>query len=172
MSTTSSTTQKIETGLYNESSGHIQNIRKKGFEIMAKDNTVKQQFIEMRAKGLSFNTIAKELGVSKNTLIEWSREYENDINNLKTIELEALQEHYLISKKKRIELFGEQAKAIIAELDSRGLKDVPTEKLYGILFKTTELLKAEETPITLSVIESRTDELMRTMENKVTTWSA
>jgi transposase len=33
----------------------------------------KEQFIELRAKGVSYDEIAKEIGVSKPTLIKWGR---------------------------------------------------------------------------------------------------
>lgn len=39
----------------------------------------KQQFIELRAKGWSFDKIAKKLGKAKQTLIDWSKELDKDI---------------------------------------------------------------------------------------------
>jgi len=36
---------------------------------------LKQRFIEMRAKDISYDKISKELGVSKQTLINWSKEF-------------------------------------------------------------------------------------------------
>jgi len=133
-----------------------------------KDMKVKEQFIEMRAQGLSFNAIAEKLQVSKSTLIEWSRELELEISNMRSLELEALQEQYFISKKKRVELFGEQVRAIKAELDTRDLQDVSTEKLYGIMVKLMELLKAEEAPVKFRVKESLMDMLHDPMT--VSTW--
>lgn len=38
-----------------------------------KDQETKERFIELRAKGLSFDKISKELKVSKQILIDWSR---------------------------------------------------------------------------------------------------
>jgi transposase-like protein len=34
----------------------------------------KRRFIELRAKGYSFDKIAKELGKAKQTLLDWSRD--------------------------------------------------------------------------------------------------
>ena len=59
----------------------------------------KNKFIELRAKGYSFDKIAKELGIAKQTLIDWSKELKNQIANLKAFELEVLQEKYFLSKK-------------------------------------------------------------------------
>ena len=72
-----------------------------------KDNETKEKFIELRAKGYSFDKISSELKVCKQTLIYWSRDFEEEIGNLKAIELEALQEQYFMTKKQRIEKLGE-----------------------------------------------------------------
>jgi transposase len=100
-----------------------------------KPDETKEQFIELRAKGLSFDNIAKELGVSKQTLINWSKELSLEVSNIKAIQLEALQEKYYILKEKRIELFGEKLKAINDELSKRDLSDIPTERLLDLLGK-------------------------------------
>ena len=52
----------------------------------------KHNFIKLRAKGNSFDKIAKELGVAKQTLIDWSKEFEEEIANLKAIELTDMEE--------------------------------------------------------------------------------
>ena len=54
----------------------------------------KNKFVELRAKGMSFENIAKELGICKQTCINWSKDLEFQVNNLKAIEMEALQEKY------------------------------------------------------------------------------
>ena len=76
----------------------------------------KAKFIHLRAKGYSFAKIAKELGVSKSTLSNWSQELEEQIARAKAMELEALQEEYYILKEGRIKLLGEQLRAIQKEL--------------------------------------------------------
>jgi len=115
-----------------------------------KDQETKNRFIELRAKGLSFDKISKELKVSKQTLIDWSRDLQEEITNLKAIELEALQEKYFLTKEKRIELFGERLKAIAEELDKRDLKDVSTEKLIELLLRYHRTLIDEFTPLELT----------------------
>ncbi len=109
-----------------------------------KDTETKQKFIELRASGLSYDRIAKELQVSKPTLIAWAREFEIELSNLKAVELESLLESYCMTKAKRIELLGERLKAIKVELESRDLKDVPTDKLITLLLKCYEMAKQEE----------------------------
>ena len=56
----------------------------------------KERFIELRAKGWSFDKIAKELGKAKQTLIDWSKELQDEIANRKALELEALYETCLL----------------------------------------------------------------------------
>ena len=57
----------------------------------------KSQFVQLRAKGLSYAKIAKELKVSKSTLTNWNQELHTEIAQAKAMELEALQEqHFLL----------------------------------------------------------------------------
>jgi len=71
-----------------------------------KDQETKNKFIELRAQCLSFDKIAQQLNVSKKSLITWSKELSMEISNLKVIELESLQEKYLMTQKMRIDLYG------------------------------------------------------------------
>ncbi|HEX8974354.1 MAG TPA: helix-turn-helix domain-containing protein [Patescibacteria group bacterium] len=102
------------------------------------------QFIEMRATGMSFAKISEQLGVSKPTLISWSKDFELDIQNLRTIEQEALREKYLITKEKRIEMLGDSLDKVKQELAKRDLSEVPTEKLFALNIKLLQEIKAEE----------------------------
>ena len=101
-------------------------------------------FIELRAKGLSFDKIAKKLNVSKPTLIKLSKEFEHEINNFKIIELENLYEKYYMKKEKRITLFGDILKKINDELQNRDLSKIPTEKLFDLMIKYSKYKKDEK----------------------------
>jgi transcriptional regulator with XRE-family HTH domain len=109
-----------------------------------KDNNTKQAFIELRAKGWSYDRIAQKLNVSKPTLMAWSKVLALEINNYKAIEMSSLYEQFYVSKKARIEAFGGQVKMMMEELARRDLKDVPTDKLYVLLLKFLETLGKEE----------------------------
>ena len=104
---------------------------------------LKEKFILLRAKGYSFDRIAKELGKGKQTLVNWSRELEEEIANLKSIEIEALNERFFISKQHKIEVFGELLSKIKGEIEERDLHDVPTDKLMDLFLKYYTLLEAE-----------------------------
>ena len=131
-----------------------------------KDMKTKDRFIELRAKGWSYTRISAELKTSKQTLINWSKEYSLQISNLRAVELEALQEKYFVLKEKRIEVFGEKLKAIKDELEKRDLKDIPTERLFDLLVKYGSTLKQE-------VVETAFQEEISDIFpdwNKVTSW--
>jgi len=135
-----------------------------------KSNETKKRFIELRAKGISFNKISENLKVSKKTLIDWSRELEREITNLKAIEMEELQEMYYVQKQKRIELFGSQLEQIMKELDHRNFSDMSTEKLLELQLKYLDYLKREEVDLSLH-IEERTslDEAIMNMGKSIKT---
>ena len=105
----------------------------------------KERFIELRAKGWSFDRIAKELGRAKQTLIDWSKELEEEIANHKALELEALYEKYYLHKETRLQTFGELLGKIKKEIEKRNLSDVSTEKLLELYLKYQAQAKEEVT---------------------------
>lgn len=104
---------------------------------------LKSQFIELRSKGYSFQKIARRLKVSKSTLANWSAELEGEISSLRAMELEALYERYYLAREGKVKLLGEQLKAIQAELKTRKLDSLSTEKLIELELKILEALKEE-----------------------------
>jgi transposase-like protein len=103
----------------------------------------KSQFVQLRAKGLSYVKIAKELKVSKSTLSSWNQELQEEISQARAMELEALQEEYYLLKEGRIKLLGEQLKAIQEEIGSRDLSKVSTDRLMELQLKYFGELKGE-----------------------------
>jgi hypothetical protein len=103
----------------------------------------KERFIELRAKGWSFDKIAKETGKAKQTLIDWSKELQDEIANLKALELEALYEKHYLLKENRIETFGVLLIKLKDEVMSRDLSDVPTDKLLDLFLKYNNQIKEE-----------------------------
>ena len=58
-------------------------------------NDAKDQFLEMRAKGISLARIATDLRVSERTLVGWKRQLAPDLRALRAAHLEALHEQTL-----------------------------------------------------------------------------
>ena len=110
---------------------------------MSYNSLDKDKFIELRAKGWSFDKIAKELGKAKQTLIDWSKELQEEIANVKALELEAIYEKYFLLKEARLQTFGEMIGKLKKEALSRDLKDLPTDKLLDLLLKYNSLVKDE-----------------------------
>jgi len=108
-----------------------------------KDNETKQKFIELRASGYSYDKIAKELNVSKQTLIKWSAKLEHDITTAECISYATLLESYELVKQARIEKLAEQIKRVRDEINKRDLSDIPTEKLFVVLEKLNKQLSDE-----------------------------
>lgn len=106
-------------------------------------NELKDQFVDLRARGWSYAKIARKLKVSKSTLANWSVELEAQIASLRAIELDALYEKYYLAREARIRLLGEQIKSLQEELKKRDLKDVPTEKLIDLQLRYYEALREE-----------------------------
>jgi IS30 family transposase len=103
----------------------------------------KERFIELRAQGWSFDKIAKELGKAKQTLIDWSKELQDEIANRKALELETLYEKYYLLKEHRLETFGGLLGKLKDEVAKRDLSDLPTDKLLELFLKYNTQIKDE-----------------------------
>lgn len=108
-----------------------------------KPQSTKETFIELRAKGYSYYRIARELKTNKQTLIDWSKELQDEIANRKALELEALYETFYLLKEYRLKNFGNLLNKIEKELQARDLSDVPTDKLLDLFLKYNSQLKEE-----------------------------
>jgi hypothetical protein len=108
-----------------------------------KPQSVKESFIELRAKGFSYDRIARELKTNKQTLIDWSKELQDEIANRKALELETLYESFYLLKEYRLKNFGNLLNKIEKELQARDLSDVPTDKLLDLFLKYNSQLKEE-----------------------------
>jgi transposase-like protein len=104
---------------------------------------LRAEFVQLRAKGLSYAKIARRLGIAKSTLANWNAELEVEIASARAMELEALQEQYFLLKEGRVRLLGEQVKRLRGELAGRDLADVPTDKLMDLVLKYHAALKEE-----------------------------
>ena len=87
------------------------------------------EFITLRADGLSFDKIAKQLKVSKVTLIQWSKLFEDDIKELQFLAMVEIKKQYSNTVAKRYETLLQQLdkidNAILeADLSEESLKDL------------------------------------------------
>ncbi|MGZ4849158.1 MAG: helix-turn-helix domain-containing protein [Halobacteriota archaeon] len=97
-----------------------------------KDTETKERFIAMRGQGLPLAKIAAELNVSKTTLINWERNFQEEIDNLRAAELEAMYDKYYLSVRKKVEFFGDVLNRIRGELETWDFSTIPTDKLFAM----------------------------------------
>lgn len=109
----------------------------------------KDKFIELRVEGLSYEDISKQLNISKQALVNWSKEEEIQVQllNLEELKKEELQKKYLVTSKSRIEMLGKRLNKLLEELDKRDYKDLSTESLIKLVVLTSSKLKEEYSPI-------------------------
>ena len=101
------------------------------------------KFIELRAKGNSFDRI--------------SRQNQKEISTLSNIERDALFEAYKMNQKHQIESLGMQLDKIKAELEKRDLSYVSTEKLINLEIRLFENIEKLRTPVILHSEEEAWD---------------
>ena len=104
----------------------------------------KQAFIRLRAKGNSLDRIAKKLGVSKRTLISWSKEFEKEISTCTSLEMDALLNEHKMTRLGQMESLGIQLTKIHEELKRRDFSSVPTHKLIELELKILEFANKDE----------------------------
>ena len=116
----------------------------------------KQKFIQLRAQGLSFESIAKELSVSKPTLIKWNAELYGEVQEAQFYEQENLLENYKLMRKQRFEFYCKLLSAALAELESRAaagkLQRVTTEKLLSMVEQLEKRVQQDTQQELVSVI--------------------
>jgi hypothetical protein len=97
-----------------------------------------QQFLVQRADGQTFDSIAKDLKVTKQTLLTWSKIYEDDINDLKYIAMLELKEKYRYSQKTKYETLLQQ----MAQIDNAiAKKDLTKASLKDLMLFKNDLLE-------------------------------
>jgi len=134
-----------------------------------KDVEKKARFVQLRAKGLSYTKIAKEIETSKTILISWSKNLDDEISNLRAVELENLMDKYVLSKENELRTYSEQLSRIKEELGRRDLKKVDTFKLFDLQFRMIKKLEKKT-----ELIEFKNDDIQMINDLKGVThyWSA
>lgn len=97
----------------------------------------------MKAKGLSFDKIAQELGVCKPTLLKWSQDYKKEIANLFYFQFETMIAQFRLERTSRIESMATILSKAIEALKSRSFDDLSSKELLCIIAQTGENLNAE-----------------------------
>jgi intein-encoded DNA endonuclease-like protein len=110
---------------------------------MTKDLEDKEKFIQLRAKGLSFDKIAKQIKISKPTLLKWSEEFKKEINKQINCEVENIFEQYRLLKLHKIETLTILLRNGLDELQKRNLNSLRTKDLLPTISSLQSILKNE-----------------------------
>jgi len=103
---------------------------------------VQDQFVELRAKGNSYDKIAKTLGVSKGTLLSWSKDLSMAIDNERNVAMDAIYDKHKLAKQHQMEMLGIQLSNVRVELEKRDLSEVPTDKLLAMQMKLLDAVNS------------------------------
>lgn len=113
------------------------------------------KFIELRGRGMSFQKISEEMGVSKPTLIKWNGELLEQVKEAQYMEFENLVEQYGLFRKERFEVYCKALNSALKEFQERAekgeLKNVPTDKLLNIVEQLERRLERDTSRELLSV---------------------
>ena len=113
------------------------------------------KFIELRGKGMSFQKISEEIGVSKPTLIKWNGELLEQVKEAQYMEFENLVEQYGLFRKRRFEIYCKALNSALKEFEERAekgeLKEVPTDKLLNLLEQLEKRVEKDTSRELLSV---------------------
>ena len=122
----------------------------------SKDPEVIEQFIALRARGVPYANIAADLKVSRRTLVTWSRKFADRLENESAIENEVVNEAIRAADRARAAQIAALQDRILAELNQRPLKDIPTDRLALLAWRLHR--KSEPVPDKLTFAEAFTDD--------------
>ena len=129
----------------------------------------KLKIVELRSLGRSIASIAKEVGVAKQTVVDVCKDMKEEVAALHALQLDELYEKEKIGTEERIRNFSSLLAKIKAELEERSLTDVPTDKLVDMYLKTASALEgAIVEPIFKSSTEQEEEKEERKLLNSIT----
>ncbi len=103
---------------------------------MSYGNDTKMAFVLQRAQGNSFDKIAEDLGVSKQTLIKWQGELFAQIREQEYYEIQNITESFEVTRRQRFGVTAKLLGAVLAELtrraDTEQLAEMTTDKLVNL----------------------------------------
>lgn len=112
-----------------------------------KEQETREKFIELRAEGISFDKISQRIGVTKATLLEWSRKYADEINEFKLIRYENILHKYQFTQKEKVERLAKELSIAWAFYESKSYDNIPKSKLIAIIMKMEQRLAEITEPV-------------------------
>lgn len=110
-----------------------------------------QRFIELRAEGLSFDEIAKKVNISKPTLIKWSKEFKDKIEEVTQIIEEQFLAEQRIKNIARAQKISDELDRAYTALSNTDYENMKKKDLINII-------KILEDKLTLKTDENKKQE--------------
>lgn len=118
---------------------------------MAHSRETKEKFIALRAEGVSYDRIREQLGVSKQTLINWGKQLSDEIGVLRDSRLHELCEKYLLAKERRIALFAEQLMRLRDGLEECDVAELSLKEMFVLYLRYLQAVSREIEPVSVDV---------------------
>lgn len=93
----------------------------------------KQEVVRLRAMEYSFDKIAFSLDLSKPTVVDICTEQESEIEAMRQMQKHTMCEELMYTTQERSKLYRELIGKVHAEILSRDIKGISTEKLFTVL---------------------------------------
>ena len=121
-------------------------------------NSKQMEFITLRADGLSFDKIAKQLKISKATLIQWSKLFEDNIKELQFYAMVEIKKSFSHSIKSRYEILLKQLDKIDNAILNADLSEESLKDLIQLQQHTSTQIAMIENKVSVGAYVSKTNE--------------
>lgn len=108
-----------------------------------KNQHLQEEFIRLRALGVSYDKIAKSISVSKPTLLKWGKACADQVTNELYCNVENLLEQYSVIKLSRIQAFAHCLQKALDELAKRDFNSLSIKDLLSVSLLLENKLKEE-----------------------------
>jgi transposase len=118
----------------------------------------KHRFVGLRALGFSYDKIAAEIGVTKPTLIDWAKQFADDIHDLQVAAKEQLREKLLGGQEQWMTRIVTHFNRLDEEFGRRKLQYSPTESVFRMMLSARDKITKEliaDSPLTASKPEQQ-----------------
>jgi hypothetical protein len=102
---------------------------------------LKTNFLELRARGVSYGQIAEAIGVSKPTLVQWGKAMAEEIADLQAAERELVREKLLGNFEQWLGRQVHHFNRLDTEFGRRELKYSPTESVFRMMMASRKVLE-------------------------------
>jgi hypothetical protein len=107
---------------------------------MSYSQSTRDQFLSLRADGLSYAQCAQQLNVSKHTLVNWAKEVKPQLDALRAIHTESLLDQYQLRLHQRIILLAGLYHRVAQTIEKTDLLTRSVGTLFTILLKLNTAL--------------------------------